>query len=205
VEPGRVDVPAVSVFIEEEGPWREVPTDEAGAEAIAAVRAAAVAGVLRPPPRAAPEPAPAPSRPEIPVPARRTRVREPAPRGVPAGRSLEQIARERHLDNPTLIRGAKLTFYCPPAYLAEVRLTGTEVDDPSPLRRVALGRARLVCRELTLEGDRIVLKKGKPGDLDVRITARGGVDFVTEQRGQVLRHENLRILVIKNDSLKPMR
>ena len=39
----------------------------------------------------------------------------------------------------------------------------------------------------------------------MQVTARGDVSFVTDQRGQVLRHEHVRILVITNDGVTPLR
>ena len=62
-----------------------------------------------------------------------------------------------------------------------------------------------MCRELLLEGEKVVLRVKDPTDLDVQITARGNVSFVTDQRGQVLRQDGVRILLITNDGVTPLR
>jgi len=223
VELAQVEVPEVAVEIAEEGPWRELPPDRETASVADAGSAASPApcssraeprpgSLTNPNPNRNPSlrsrrrPRPTPPAPvaKIPVPVRREAARM-APRGAPDHRPPEQIARERHLEHPTRIRAAKITFYCPRAYLSQVQLTGVEVKDPRPGRRIATGDARLTCRELTLEAAEIVLRVRKPGEEDVQVSARGSVAFVTDQRGRILRHEGLRILMLKNDVITPLR
>ena len=63
---------------------------------------------------------------------------------------------------------------------------------------------RLLCRELTLEGEKITLRiRGE--DPDVQITARGNAHFVTRQKEQVLREEGVRSLLITNEQIVPLR
>jgi hypothetical protein len=142
--------------------------------------------------------------PDLAIPARRA-TPEPPARAAPPAKSLEQVARERFLDHPTRVRAQSVTFYCPPAYAAEVRLTGATVNDPAPGRRVAEGNARLLCRELTLEGERIVLMVRGDGSTDVQVMARGGVSFVTDQKGQVMHEDGIRSLILTNDQIVPLR
>jgi len=184
--------------VDESGPWREVPVE--GAD-----RVVRLATVPRTEPRLAPvpEPVPEPSAPALAVPVRRV-TPEPAGLGTPPAKSLADLARERFLDHPTKVRAEQITFFCPTRYLREVALRAQDVQDPRPGRRVATGAARLTCRELTLEAEKIVLRVPDEPDADVQVTARGGVDFVTDQRGQVLRHEGLRILVLSNDRVTPL-
>ncbi len=147
----------------------------------------------------APEPAP-----KLAVPTHRDPGRV-KPRGTKLTRSPEQVAREHYLTNPTTIEAERITFYVPPGYLPEVRLTGAEVKDLAANRRRATGNARLVCRELTLKADQITLRTLKPDARDIRITARGGAGIVSKVRDQVLRDEGLRSLLISNDRLTPLR
>ena len=128
---------------------------------------------------------------------------EPAPLGAGPALPPEELARRRHLDNPTRVRAGRITFYCPRRFAADVRLTGDDVRTTRPGRRMATGNARLTCRELSLEGDRIVLLVRD--DPDVQLTARGDVSYVTERRGRVNREEGVRSLVITNDEVTPLR
>lgn len=187
----------MTFVVDEQGPWREIPVSD-DAPPVAAVQAPRPRVVERPV-RDAP-----PSAPVLPVPARRA---TPAPRalGTPPAKRPEDLARERFLDHPTRIQGGSITFYCPRRFAAEIRLQGEEVTDPRPGRRIANGSARLVCRELRLDADRIVLRIREEADAAVQVTARGDVSFVTNQRGQVMRHEHVRILVITNDGVTPLR
>jgi hypothetical protein len=125
--------------------------------------------------------------------------------GQAAKKPVEVVARERHLANPTTVRAAQVTFHCPARYAAEVRLTGERVEEPAPGRRVATGRARLTCRELTLEGEKITLRVRDDGTEDVQVTARGDVRFVTAQKDQVFREEGLKSLILTNDNVVPLR
>ncbi len=114
------------------------------------------------------------------------------------------MRRERYLDHPTRLRAERIAFYCPAALAHEVRLTGEAVEQKKPTRRVATGRARLLCRELTLEARKITLNvRGE--DPDVQITARGNVHFVTQQKAQMLREEGIRSLLITNEQVVPLR
>jgi hypothetical protein len=150
---------------------------------------------------------PAPEEPSgtrLPVPAARG-TGEVAPKGAAPVKSVEAVARERFLDHPTEVRADAITLTVPARLLAEVRLTGAEVTEPQAGRRVADGGARLVCRELTLVGERITLRTRLGGTEDVQITARGDVSFVSRQADQVLREQGVRTLLITNDALTPLR
>jgi hypothetical protein len=131
------------------------------------------------------------------------RRRAPPPAGEPP--SPEVRHRERYLANPTRLVAAGITFYCPRAYADEVRLVGDAVRRDAPGRRVAVGHARLVCRELTLEGERISLRIRDEGEEDVSLTARGNVRFVSVQGGRVFREEGVRLLLVSNDQVTPLR
>ena len=68
-----------------------------------------------------------------------------------------------------------------------------------------MGAARLTCRELTLEGARVVLRVRAPGEEDVQVTARGNASLVSDVRGRVVREEEARSLVLTNDRVLPIR
>jgi hypothetical protein len=177
----------VCLVVEDGGPWREVAPGAEGP--------AAPAGPTSAPPTAAP--AEPPRGDAVPVPRRRGPAAPP--RGTRPAKSPEVAARERYLDHPTLLRASRITFRCPPAYIPECRLAGASVREEAPGRRLAEGRARLVCRELTLEADSLVLEARTDGRPDLQWTARGAISFVSDQRGQVFRHEGVRSLLVTND------
>lgn len=158
----------------------------------------------------APEPTPnvvhaqAPPVRKLAVPRRRAR-REARPVGKKTGKTTEQLAREHFLDYPTRVKARKVTLYLPPAYAREVRLTGESVSKRTNGRQQALGGARLVLRELTLEGERVTLRIRDDGRPDLQIMARGDAGFVAEVRANVLREEGLRSLLITNDQVVPIR
>lgn len=186
--------PAVRVVVDEGGPWQEIDAKDEVLSAAAA---------QRPSPRIV-QPKAVPAAPSLPVPRRRATV-APKDRGTPPSKRPEDLARERFLDHPTRIKAGTITFYCPRRFASEVQLRGEELTDPRPGRRIASGGAALTCRELRLDADRIVLRMQEEADADVQVTARGDVSFVTDQRGQILRHDHVRILVITNDGVTPLR
>lgn len=192
--PSAEPEPAVRFVVDEGGPWQEIDANDE-------VLSSTV--VQRPPQVVAPAPI-VPAAPSLPVPQRRATA-APKERGTPPTKRPEDLARERFLDHPTRIQGGTITFYCPRRFASEVQLHGDELTDPRPGRRIATGGAELTCRELRLDADRIVLRVQEEADADVQVTARGDVSFVTDQRGQVLRHDNVRILVITNDGVTPLR
>ena len=164
----------------------------------------------RPPP---PTPPPAPARPAPREPALALLPRRGSPlppthtrdgQVVRPAKSPEDRRRDRYLDHPTRIRAERIAFYCPAALAGEVQLRGESVETKQPTRRVAMGRASLLCRELTLEAEKITLNvRGE--DPDVQITARGNVHFVTKQKAQVLREEGVRSLLVTNEQVVPLR
>jgi hypothetical protein len=184
-----VDAAEVSLVVEDDGPWREVAAAEAPSPVAAPV------AVATPVERPSPPPAP-----RTPAPVRRA---APAPRT--AATSAADLAREHHLANPTRIRAQRITFRCPPRYAAEVSRSAASAAEESPGRSVLSGGARVLCRELTLEADRIVLEVRRDGVDDLQVIAKGDVSFVTVQRGQVLREEGVRSLLLTNDRLLPLR
>lgn len=147
--------------------------------------------------------APPPAGPTLPVPARRAQT-ELRPVGASTGKSTAELARDHFLDYPTHVRADRVTLYVPPALAGAVRLMGQQVDRSRPARQQAVGAARLVLRELTLEGDRVVLRVREDGLEDVQITARGGVEFVSNVRGNILRERGLKSLLITNDQVVPI-
>ncbi len=138
------------------------------------------------------------------VPRRRAR-KEARPVGQKTTRTPEQLAREHFLDYPTRIEAHKITLHLPPRFAGQVRLTGQDVSQRPGGRRMALGGARLVLRELTLKADRITLRIRDDGLEDVQIMARGKVGFIADVRANVLREEGLRSLLITNDQVLPIR
>ena len=188
--------PALTLLVDESGPWREIPVDDEAPRPVAARPAPAVARPV--------EVVAAPRGPTLQVPERRVTAK-PRALGTKPTKSPKDRARERFLDHPTRVKASRITFYCPRRFAREVRLTGDEVTQPKPGRRIAAGAARLTCRELTLEADRIVFRIEDAPDAAVQATARGDASFVTNQRGQVLRHEHVRILVLSDDQVTPLR
>jgi hypothetical protein len=177
----------VCLVVADGGPWRVVaPGTEDPADS----------GLPDPPPRVEPPPS-MPMADSTPVPIRRGPAAPP--RGTRPSKSPEVAARERYLDHPTLLRASRITFRCPPAYIPECRLVGARVREEAPGRRLAEGGARLVCRELTLEAESLVLEARTDGRPDLQWTARGAISFVSDQRGQVFRHEGVRSLLVTND------
>ena len=146
----------------------------------------------------------APPRHTMPLP----RYRHGKPRRIKGQRTTrraEDLAREHVLDFPTHIVAERITFYCPQAFAREVQLTGTSVRTISRDRRMATGKARLLCRELTLEGSRITLRVIHEPAAALRVTARGGVQFISRVHDQVQREENVRSLLVTNDEVVPLR
>ena len=194
------------------GPWR-ISHGQFGTTALRASREGGAVDPFAAPPAAVPA-APAavpaqpavvrPSAPKLAVPKRRARE-EARPVGEKTTRTPEELAREHFLDYPTRIKARKITLYLPPAFAREARLTGESLSPAGTSRRQALGRARLVVRELTLEGERVALSIRTDGRPDVQIMARGDVGFVAEVRGNVLREQGLRSLLITNDRVTPIR
>ncbi len=207
-----IDVASVSLTLDPEGPWR-VSSGESSAPAPRRasfdVQGPVGQGLDRPeiapPARFDPRPAPA-----SPVPGPRLAVPvarglgEAAPQGTRPTKPAAEVARERFLDHPTEIQAEQITLYAPPEILAEGRLTGANLSEAGPGRRVAVGEARLALRELTLRAQRITLRT-RSGSPDIQITARGGVEFVSRQRDQVLREQALKGLILTNDQLTPLR
>lgn len=202
----------VPVHEEIRGPWRVAQGGFGDAAAPAAAPADPFAAAPQPPaapapvalpPRPAPAPTPPPA-PRLAVPRRRG-AREARPAGVRTARSPEQLAREHYLDYPTRIRAARVTLYLPPAYAGEVKLEGRQVERGTPARQWARGHARLVLRELTLEGDRVTLRVRSDGRDDLQIIAHGNVELVSEVRGNVMRQQGLKSLIVTNDQLVPLR
>jgi hypothetical protein len=205
------DAGNMEVEIDPHGPWTETPrgsgstmlATDAFRRPAAETRAQALSTPLaasRTPPPAPP----APGAPPLPIPVARG-TGEVAKKGAPPVKSIEAMARERFLDHPTEVRADALTLVLPARLLAEARLTGAEVTEPGPGRRVAAGGARLICRELTLVGERITVRTRSDGSEDVQITARGNVDFVSRRAEHVVREQGLRTLIVTNDALTPLR
>jgi hypothetical protein len=214
-----VDAAHVSLRLDPDGPWEELasasrpwtPTEleAAGERALAVAGAGAGASAparlaVRGPVASVPPPAPSlPPQERLAVPKARG-LSEAAPRGAASARSLEEQARERFLDHPTELKAQQITLYAPPSILAEGRLTGADLSEPTAGRRVAVGAARLVLRELTLTAERITLR-AREGTPDIQITARGDVQLVSRQREQVIREEGLKSLILTNDQITPLR
>lgn len=143
-----------------------------------------------------------PSGPTLAVPARRG-----PPLPAPGPRTPEQVAEEtrRHfLRHPTLVVAERVTLHCPPGLFGTAALTGVQVRDLAPGRREARGRARLVLGELTIEADRISLRRHEDGQADVQVLARGGAAIVSAVGDHVLRHEGLKSLLVTNDRVVPI-
>jgi hypothetical protein len=192
-----IDAARVRLVVDPDGPWHESAFHDAGT-------------TLPAPPASAPAAAPllaalpsAPLSAPLPVPVARGRTPS-APKGAPPTKPLADVARERFLDHPTEIEADSVTLYAPPSLLAAARLTGASVTEPTPGRRQALGAARLELRELTLVAERITLRT-QDSSPDLRIAAKGSVRFVSRQRDQVLREQDLKSLLITNDQLTPLR
>lgn len=145
-----------------------------------------------------------PRAPRLPAPAPRTgsALREA---GRVPDRPPEVLAREHVLDWPTHVVARQITFYCPPGAAAEVRLTGHDLHEVHPTRRVARGQARLTCRELLLEAERITLRLLEDPEADLQVIARGDVRYAGRVRNQVFHEEGLVGLMITNDQVVPLR
>lgn len=120
-------------------------------------------------------------------------------------RTLAERTRAYVLDNPTHIRAASITFYCPPAYRSEFKLAGDSVGSPHPDRQAARGRARLTCRSLLLEAERITVRELDDADADLHITASGNVHLALRIKDQVHREEGIEGLLVTNDNVVPLR
>lgn len=149
-------------------------------------------------------PAPKPARPALPVPKRRATPKPPK-RGTKSTKTVQQLEREHYLDNPTTVHAHKITFYCPAAFLREVRLTADDVKETSADRRIARGGARLLCRELTLVADQITLRIRREADAELQVIARGEVDFISRVRNQSTHDEGLKSLILRQDRVIPLR
>lgn len=197
----RSDEPDVVLVVDATGPWKVLPLPAADGNAPNEVAAQpAEREVIEVPPPGLH----APARPRLAVPKRRA-TPQPAALGTRPAKSLRDLARERYLDHPTRVKARRITFYCPQVFAQEVRLTADDSQQTNPTRRVASGRARLVCRELTLEADQIVLRIRTEANADVQVSARGSVDFITDQRGQILRENGVRTLILTNEKIVPLR
>lgn len=188
-----------------EGRWhlvQEAPTDIAEAPTAPTTDAAPPVRAPVPPPVV--ERPPARPAPTLPVPRRRVTAPKPK-RGTPIDKSPKELVRAHYLDNPTTVRAAKITFYCPEAYLAEVQLTAEDLVDTSADRRVATGTARLLCRELTLIAERITLRIRRDADAELQVTARGQVELVSRVRNKATRETGLKTLILRQDQMLPLR
>jgi hypothetical protein len=189
-----VATPTAELTIDDTGPWREVPSSDAPDVVAEPVVPSAV------PPARREEPAP---RRTVTVPLRRTAA--PPPPGTPPSKSAAGLARDRYVDHPTHVRAQRITFRCPANLAGEVRGTAERVVDEPGGRRRYLGRARVLCRELTLEADELILQVRGPDESDLQVTARGDVAFVSAHRDNVVEEKGLRSLLITNDRHIPLR
>jgi hypothetical protein len=188
----------VSLVVEEGGPWTDVPDDPATDTAAAAARAGgapspSAASVL------APDPPPRPTAraaPPAPLPVRRAPAAAPTPRA--------HLAHDRYVDHPTRMRAQRITARLPRRLLPEVRRTAAQVEEDGD-RVVLTGGARVTCRELTLEAERIVLETLPAGIEGPSLAARGDASFVTVQGDKVLREEGARSILVKDDRVVPLR
>ena len=142
----------------------------------------------------------------------RPRIKAPKPRSSKPrrpqgnqGKSAEHLDRDHYLDYPTHIVAQRITFYCPVDCAHEIRLKADDVREVHPTRRMARGNARLICRELTLEADRITVRIREEPDADLQVAARGNAGIVSTVHGQTQREEGLRSMLITNDRLVPLR
>jgi hypothetical protein len=181
----------VSLVVEEGGPWTDEP-DDPSATAVAAAQ-----------PADAPTPAPAAAR-LLPT----ARAVPPAPlpvrRAPPAPTARAHLAHDRYVDHPTRMRAQRITARLPRRLLPEVRRTAAQVEEAGD-RLVLTGGARLTCRELTLEAERIVLETLPAGIEGPSLAARGDASFVTVQGDKVLREEGARSILVKDDRVVPLR
>jgi hypothetical protein len=168
---------------------------------------AQVVAVAKP---AAPAPAAAPA----PVAAPAAVVRSPpagdaapaAHRPLAAGKTLEEVAREKFLSAATTIDAEKATVTVPAALAAEASLRGTTVrEDGGPNRRVAEGVAVLTLRRLTVKARRIVLVARDDGKDDVQVSARGNASLESDQPASVVHESGLKALLLTNDGYVPLR
>jgi len=219
----RTGVPLVEAgavrLVTEDGPWRPV----ADAEEIGGPWRVAHGGFERTlppvaageleiaPPGPADEPAvvvaseaPAPTTPKLAVPRRRA-VEEARPVGQRVRKSRGRLARDHFTDYPTRIVAQRITLHVPPDLVGLVALSGAHVETFDGGRRQAVGGARLTLGELTLEGERVTVRPRTDGLDDLQIMARGGVQFVAEVRGNILRESGLKGLLITNDQVAPVR
>lgn len=129
----------------------------------------------------------------------------PAHRALPAGMSLERIAKEKFLAADTQIRAEKVTLYVPASYAAEASLTGASVVDEGSGRRTAVGGARLVLRRLTIHAERLTLVAKSDPAADVQLSARGDVSLRSDQPASIVEESGLRSLLLRNDGYTPLR
>ena len=129
----------------------------------------------------------------------------PAHRPLAAGRTLEDVAREKFLVAATTIDAEKVTVTLPPDLAAEARLEGTTVTAESPMRRVAEGVAVLTLRRLTIRARRLVLSTREDGSRDVQVSARGNASLTSDQPASVVEEHALKALLLTNDGYMPLR
>jgi hypothetical protein len=126
-------------------------------------------------------------------------------RPLEAGVSLEQALREKFLNALTTVEAEKATLYLPPALAAQARLTGANVVEEAPGRRVATGSAVLVLRRLTVRAARLTLVARDDGTPDVSLHARGRVTFHADLPASVIEERDLKSLILRNDGYTPLR
>lgn len=177
------------------------PAGAAGGTAPATSAARPPTAVERLAARSTPTP---PPRPQMKAPKARSK-RPLRPEGKRQSKSGPRLARDHYLDYPTSVVAQRITFYCPADCANEIRLKADDVRQTHPTRRLARGNARLVCRELTLEADRLTVRIREEPDADLQVSARGAAGIVSTVRGQVQREEGLRSMLITNDRLVPLR
>ena len=129
----------------------------------------------------------------------------PAHRPIPAGVSLERLAKEKFLSATTEIRAQKATLYLPAAYAAEASLQGATVTEEGPGRRTAVGGATLVLRRLTIRAARLTLVSKSDPEADVQLSARGDVSLRSDQPASIVEETGLRSLLLRNDGYTPLR
>lgn len=121
------------------------------------------------------------------------------------GVSLEQAMRERFLTSATRVEAEKATLHVPPALAREATLTGAQVVEEGPGRRVATGNAVLTLRRLTVRAARLTLVARDDGAPDVSLSARGRVSFHADLPASVIDERDLKSLLLRNDGYTPLR
>jgi hypothetical protein len=93
----------------------------------------------------------------------------------------------------------------PPALAREATLTGAQVVEEGPGRRVATGNAVLTLRRLTVRAARLTLVARDDGAPDVSLSARGRVSFHADLPASVIDERDLKSLLLRNDGYTPLR